>query len=96
MEIVVNEIVEAEGHLVDSHIMERIFDTVVECSGRFEVERFHIGRTNSDPSRLRLKVEAPSREQMQKMLAQLLGLGCTPVDTGDVVLSLVERGRCAP
>ena len=24
------EVVEAEGHLIDSHIMEHIFDTVVE------------------------------------------------------------------
>jgi lysine-ketoglutarate reductase/saccharopine dehydrogenase-like protein (TIGR00300 family) len=91
-----HEVVEAEGHLVDSHIMERIFDTVVEYNGRFEVERFHIGRTNSDPSRLRLRVEAPAREHMDKMLAALLGLGCTPVDTGDAGLATVERDRCAP
>ncbi|MGH9673754.1 MAG: TIGR00300 family protein [Bryobacteraceae bacterium] len=94
--IAVHEVVEAEGHLVDSHIMERIFDTVVEFNGRFEVERFHIGRTNSDPSRLRLRVEAPSRVQMDKMLAQLLGLGCTPVDSGDAAMALVERDHCAP
>ena len=30
-----SEIVEAQGHLIDSHIMERIFDTVVEFGGRF-------------------------------------------------------------
>ena len=53
------EVVEAEGHLIDSQIMEQIFDKVVEYSGRFEVEQFRIGRTNSDPSYLRLKVEAP-------------------------------------
>ena len=38
------ETVEAEGHLIDSHIMETIFDKVVEHSGRFEVEQFRIGR----------------------------------------------------
>ncbi len=92
----VQEIVEAEGHLIDSHIMERIFDTVVEFSGRFEVELFHIGRTNSDPSHLRLRVGAPSRELMDKIMTQLLGLGCTPVDTGDAELVLVERDCCAP
>ena len=90
------EVVEAEGHLIDSHIMERIFDTVVECSGRFEVEHFHIGRTNSDPSRLRLKLEAPGPTQMAKMLNALLGLGCSPVDTSDAELVRVERDRCAP
>ena len=49
------ELVEAQGHLIDSHIMEQIFDTVVEFGGRFEVEQFRIGRTNSDASYLRLK-----------------------------------------
>jgi hypothetical protein len=37
------EVVEAEGHLIDSHIMENIFDKVVEYHGRFEVEQFRIG-----------------------------------------------------
>jgi hypothetical protein len=52
------ERVEAQGHLIDSHIMEQIFDTVVEFHGRFEVEQFSIGRTNSEASYLRLKIEA--------------------------------------
>ena len=29
----ISEVVEAQGHLIDSHIMERIFDTVVEFGG---------------------------------------------------------------
>jgi lysine-ketoglutarate reductase/saccharopine dehydrogenase-like protein (TIGR00300 family) len=92
----ISEIVEAEGHLIDSHIMERIFDTVVEYQGRFEVERFHIGRTNSDPSQLRMRIETPSREQMDQLLSQLLGLGCVPVDAGDATLELITRDKCAP
>lgn len=91
-----SEVVEAQGHLIDSHIMERIFDTVVEFNGRFEVELFQIGRTNSDPSQLRLKVEAPSREQMDLLLAALVSLGCSPIDSNDVDLRTVEKDRCAP
>jgi hypothetical protein len=82
----VHEVVEAEGHLIVSHLMERIFDKVVEYDGRFEVERFSIGRTNEEPSRLRLRVEAPGREAMEQMLHQLMDLGCSPVDTGEAVL----------
>lgn len=92
----VTEIIEAEGHLIDSHIMERIFDTVVEYQGKFEVERFHIGRTNSDPSQLRMRVETPTSEQMDQLLSQLLGLGCVPVDAGDAVLETITRDKCAP
>src|SRR3954447_21548883 len=84
------EVVEAEGHLIDSHIMENIFDKVVEYSGRFEVEQFRIGRTNSEPSYLRLKVEAPTDDAMQHLLQELLGLGCAPVDAGDAALREVE------
>ena len=90
------EVVEAENHLIDSHIMETIFDKVVEYSGRFEVEQFRIGKTNSEPSYLRLKVEAPSEDAMQHLLQELLGLGCSPVDSSDVVLKPVDRDRCAP
>jgi lysine-ketoglutarate reductase/saccharopine dehydrogenase-like protein (TIGR00300 family) len=90
------EVVEAEGHLIDSHVMENIFDKVVEYNGRFEVQQFHIGRTNSEPSYLRLKVEAPDDDSMQHLLASLLELGCAPVDTGDAAVREVERDRCAP
>ena len=90
------ELVEAEGHLVDSHVMEQIFDKVVESSGRFEVEQFRIGRTNSDASYRRLRVETPTRAQMEHLLAQLLPIGCSPVEAMEVTLRPVERDKCAP
>ena len=90
------EVVEAQGHLIDSHVMELIFDKVVEYNGRFEVEEFRIGRTNDEPSYLRLKVEAPTREGMERMLQHLMDLGCSPVDAGDALLREVDRDRCAP
>jgi lysine-ketoglutarate reductase/saccharopine dehydrogenase-like protein (TIGR00300 family) len=90
------EVVEAEGHLIDSHVMERIFDTVVEFNGRFEVEQFRIGKTNAEGSYLRLKVETPELSDMQRLMSQLVGLGCTPVETGDAELATVDRDRCAP
>src|SRR5512141_969856 len=90
------EVVEAEGHLIDSHVMEQIFDKVVEYSGRFEVEQFRIGRTNEEPSYLRLRVEAPSQDEMDRLLHQLMDLGCSPVDSGDAALRTVEKDCCAP
>src|SRR5277367_4051091 len=90
------EVVEAEGHLIDSHVMEQIFDKVVESNGRFEVEQFRIGRTNGEPSYLRLRVETPTRLEMEHVLAQLLAIGCSPAETGNAALGLVERDRCAP
>jgi lysine-ketoglutarate reductase/saccharopine dehydrogenase-like protein (TIGR00300 family) len=90
------ERVEAQGHLIDSHIMEQIFDTVVEFGGRFEVEQFSIGRTNSDGSYLRLKIDAGDSESMEKILSQLLGLGCSLTESGDAELFTVLQDCCAP
>lgn len=89
------EVVEAQGHLIDSHVMENIFDSVVESGGRFEVEEFRIGRTNSEPSYLRMKVEAPDEGAMARLLQSLHELGCALVDSGDAVLRQVERDCCA-
>ncbi len=92
----IQELVEAQGHLIDSHIMENIFDKVVEHSGRFEVEEFRIGRTNSEPSYLRLRVETPDEPGMERLLQALLEFGCSAVDHSDAALGLVERDCCAP
>ena len=90
------EVVEAEGHLIDSHIMENIFDKVVEYESRFDVEQFHIGRTNSEPSYLRMRVTAPQEGVLHKLLEALLELGCAPVDSSDAQLRTVEGDKCAP
>ncbi|HUB82210.1 MAG TPA: TIGR00300 family protein [Bryobacteraceae bacterium] len=90
------EVVEAEGHLIDSHIMENIFDKVVEYHGRFEVQEFRIGRTNVEPSHLRMLVETPDAGLLARLLESLLELGCAPVDSGDADLRMVERDCCAP
>jgi lysine-ketoglutarate reductase/saccharopine dehydrogenase-like protein (TIGR00300 family) len=76
--------------------MEEIMDKVVEYNGRFEVEEFNIGRTNDDPTYLRMKIEAPSAQEMDHLLSHLVGLGCTPVNSGEAQLSEVERDCCAP
>jgi len=91
-----HEVVEAEGHLIDSHIMENIFDKVVEYHGRFEVQEFRIGRTNVEGSYLRMLVETPEAELLARLLESLLELGCAPVDSGNAELRSVERDRCAP
>ncbi len=91
------EVVEAEGHLIDSHIMENIFDKVVEHNGRFEVEEFRIGRTNSEPSYLRLTREPPpTRAVSTGYWRRCCCSAARPWTSSDAQLREVERDRCAP
>jgi arginine dihydrolase len=89
-------VVDAEGHLIDSQILNTIFDTVIERGGQFEVQHFEIGRTNDDFSRLRLKVSAPSGEALQRLLEELMPLGCRAVEEQDALVRLADRDGAVP
>jgi lysine-ketoglutarate reductase/saccharopine dehydrogenase-like protein (TIGR00300 family) len=92
----VSEIVEAEGHLIDSLLLTQIFDAVVKHGARFEVLEFTIGRTNEEYSRLKMRVTAPGDGVPQELLEELVGLGCRIPGEREAVLQAVERDGCAP
>ena len=91
-----SEIVEAEGHLVDSQLLNTIFDKVIEHQARFEVLHFTIGKTNDEFSQLRLKVTAPERAILLHLLEDLMPLGCHPVADRDIYLAKADRDGCVP
>jgi lysine-ketoglutarate reductase/saccharopine dehydrogenase-like protein (TIGR00300 family) len=90
------EIIEAEGHLVDSQILSKIFDRVIECGAAFEVVSFDLGRTNEDFSHLRLRVVADTPEALKKTLEELVELGCYETEIADALLRPAEADRVVP
>src|SRR5260221_8665470 len=91
-----SEVVEAEGHLVDSQLLNLIFDKVIERGGSFEVQKFEIGRTNEDFSHLQLKVTAGTDLALQRLVQELMPLGCHPVRELDAHLRQADKDGCAP
>ena len=89
-------VVGAEGHLIDSNILNAIFDKVIERGGAFEVLSFTIGRTNEEFSRISLKVSAPSPTGLQRLVEDLMQLGCNPAHEQDAVARRADRDGCAP
>jgi hypothetical protein len=55
--------VEAEGHLIDSGVLSGIMDKIIEVRGSYEILNFDIGRTNDDPSRIKIRVTAPDLQR---------------------------------
>ena len=54
----VRETVVMEGHLIDSDVLRRTFNAIVEEGGTFEILEFKVGRTNDEPTRAVLDVMA--------------------------------------
>jgi hypothetical protein len=72
----VTEVVEAEGHLIDSQLMNAMFDTVVRHDAAFDVLDFRIGRTNDEPSFVSMRVTAKAPPALTDVLEALVALGC--------------------
>jgi lysine-ketoglutarate reductase/saccharopine dehydrogenase-like protein (TIGR00300 family) len=73
----VHETVTMEGHLIDSDVLRKAFNRIVEDGGEFEVVEFHVGKTNDDPSFARLNVTAPDPESLDRILEGLNYLGAS-------------------
>ena len=91
-----SEIVEAEGHLIDSQLLNAMFDTVVRHDGSFEVLEFRIGRTNDEPSFVSMRVSAAGAEPLTALLEELVTLGCRVARIEDAHLVAADRDGCAP
>jgi len=89
-------VVEAEGHLIDSQLMNAMFDTVVRHDAAFDVLEFRIGRTNDEPSFVSMRVTAKAPTALTEVLEELVALGCRVARVEDVHVAAADRDGCAP
>src|SRR6266568_3651667 len=90
------EVVEAEGHLIDSQLLNVIFDTVIKWNAAFEVLQFRIGRTNEDPSFISMRITGPDEPALNQVLEGLVALGCRIASTQDATLVRADKDGCVP
>jgi len=91
-----SEVVEAEGHLIDSQILNVVFDTVVKHGASFDVLKFNIGRSNEEPSSISMRISASAEQTLGQVLEELVALGCRLADKNDVQLRPADRDGCVP
>lgn len=90
------ELVEVSGHVIDSGLLGRVLDEVVERGGDYEILRMDVGKRQHDESFVRLRVEAPDADQLAALLERLQSLGVNPVVDADVVLRPAEMDGVFP
>ncbi len=87
-----------EGHLLDSGLISRALDLVVENGGSFQVLNFNLGEQRQSTSSADVKVSAPSHEIMEEIMSLLIDLGALPPpqDVCDVNTAPVIQNGVAP
>jgi lysine-ketoglutarate reductase/saccharopine dehydrogenase-like protein (TIGR00300 family) len=76
--------VEVKGHLVDSSILTRIFDKIMDLKGDFTVTEFSIGKRKQDYSYARLLVKGKNKEHLENMLEFIFREGATTISLDEV------------
>ena len=84
-----------QGHLLDSGLINRALDTIIEGGGSFQVLNFQLGEQRQSTSSARIKVTAPSHEVMEELMSQLIDFGAVSPDESDISDALLEPVQMA-
>ncbi|HZB49208.1 MAG TPA: TIGR00300 family protein [Mycobacteriales bacterium] len=80
------ETVEITGHLLDTGVLARVLDDVLEYGGDYKVDRLDLGREHDDESYARICVGADDRDELQRILMRVQTHGVNPVHAVDARL----------
>jgi lysine-ketoglutarate reductase/saccharopine dehydrogenase-like protein (TIGR00300 family) len=95
---IISRTVTMTGHLLDSGLVNRALDRVVEGGGSFQVLKFDLGEQRQSTSTADIRVSAPSQEVMDEIMAQLIDLGAVapPEEEIDARLVPITQAGVAP
>lgn len=88
--------VEVSGHLIDSMILTRIFDSVMDLKGDFQVLEFTVGKKKKDPSYARLMVRGKTQQHLEDILELVYRAGAQPVSVQEARLEPAPKDMVMP
>src|SRR5688500_19734211 len=90
------EIIEVAGHIVDSLILPKVLDLLVEAGADYRLDEVEIGRTNRDTSRARIIVTHDDQSTLDALIEKLAVHGASPVTHDDAELVPADRDGVLP
>lgn len=83
--------IEVRGHLIDSMILTRIFDKIMDLNGDFQVLEFSVGKKKEESSYARLLVQGKDRQHLHLILESVYREGAQPVSVQQVILEPADN-----
>src|ERR1035437_3742054 len=85
-----------EGHIIDSLALPKVWDTIMDMGGNFEVEEFRVGKHKDEKSYMRLSVQAASEDLLGEILTAIQQYGAAPLDHVSAELQPVTQDGVFP
>ena len=72
-----SKIIEVRGHLIDSLVLTKIFDNVMDLDGKFEVMKISVGKLKTDESYAKLRIIGKNKSHLNEIMTALHREGAT-------------------
>lgn len=90
------ELVEIEGHIIDSLILAKVLDAIVAAGADYEMLDVAIGRTATDISRVSIEVSAPDEQALSALLTDLQVHGVNRTESSNAQTVVTDRDGVFP
>ena len=88
--------IEVSGHLIDSSILTKIFDKIMDLQGEFQVEEINIGKKKKDPSYARLLVTGKNQKHLDEILETIYREGAVSKIQKGILLKKSPKDMVMP
>lgn len=91
-----SEVVEIEGHIIDSLILAKVLDLILEAGADYRIADITVGRTSTDASRARIEISAGDDRVLSALLTELQIHGANRVDHADATTQAAPADGVLP
>ncbi|HYL66627.1 MAG TPA: TIGR00300 family protein [Nitrosopumilaceae archaeon] len=88
--------IEVKGHLIDSMILTKIFDVIMDLGGEFQVQEFRVGKRKKDESYAKLLVQGKSQKHLDEILESVYRAGATSKIQQEIKLQPAPKDMVMP
>jgi lysine-ketoglutarate reductase/saccharopine dehydrogenase-like protein (TIGR00300 family) len=88
--------IEIKGHLIDSMILTRIFDKIMDLKGNFNVLEFNVGKKKDELSYARLLISGKNKKHLNQLLESVFIEGAQPTKIDGVILKSAPNDMVMP
>jgi lysine-ketoglutarate reductase/saccharopine dehydrogenase-like protein (TIGR00300 family) len=88
--------IEIKGHLIDSMILTRIFDKIMDLKGDFNVLEFNVGKKKDELSYAKLLISGKTKKHLDQLLESVFIEGAQPTKIDRVVLKAAPSDMVMP
>jgi len=90
------EMVELQGHIVDSLILPKVLDEILTRGGNYEIKEIRLGKHQVDPSFARIEVRADTPAKLQDILEAIHPHGAVQMTPGDCEFEVADMDGAFP